>query len=111
MTEAIMGALVYEVVLYSVIASFVAYGLKQTIRAIMKTPAKEKLNRFVGIGLAYGFGMIFGFIMKNEYVTTVWYRIVFGIAIGATTVGIYNTVVKSLLGLIPNIVEKFFGDK
>ena len=108
MDQAMIQSLATEIVFYSIFCSFIVYGIKETIKSAMNKP---KVNRFVGLGLTYAFGMVCGFLIKNEYVTNIYYKVIFGVAIGATTVGVYKTVVKSLLDLIPSIMQKMFGKK
>lgn len=101
--------LLQQIAVFAVIASVMVYGVKETIKSIMNKKPEDNLHRAVGLSLTYGFSMILGFIMQNEYLTVWYYRIVFGIAIGTLAVALYQSVVKSILKLIPSMMEKFFG--
>ena len=96
--------LIYEIIFYSVINSFVTFGIIQTIKCILD---KDKLNRFVGINATYIMGMIMGFLLSD--ISVLWQKIIYGFFIGCTSIAVYKSAIQSLLGIIPGLVGKFFG--
>lgn len=94
--------LIQEIIFYSVINSFVVFGILQTIKRILET---ETLNRFVGLGITYGIGVLMGFMLQFQVPT--WQKIMFGVFIGSCSVSVYKSATQSLLDLIPAVVERF----
>lgn len=99
-----MDVLVKEVVFYSIINSFVTFGVIQTI---LKIVDKDSIHRFYGLGITYGLGLIMGFMITNG--DPIWQKIVWGVSIGAVSVALYKSAVQSLLNVIPAIVGRIFG--
>lgn len=98
--------LIQEIIFYSIVNSFVTFGIVKTIQKITE---KEKLNRFIGLSITYGIGIITGFMIKSGL--GIWERLAYGFFIGACSVAIYKSATQSLLDLIPSIVEKIIGKK
>lgn len=111
MEQEVVKNLIVQITFFSAVCSVMTFGIKATIKAVMKKNDEEKLNRFIGLGLIYALGMMFGFVIKNEYITNVLYKIVFGFSIGTMAVASYQSVVKSLLNLVPKVMEKLLGVK
>ena len=101
-----MDILVKEVVFYSIVNSFVVFGIMNTILKILD---KEEVNRFVGLGVTYFTGMIFGFMFSYDG-TPLWQKFVWGISVGAVSVSIYKSAVQSLLTIIPSLVDRIFNN-
>lgn len=108
MKEEVIVNLIKQIGVLSVILSFVVLGIKKTIKIILKKDEKEKLNRFVATGIVYGFGFLVGFVIKNEYVVGVWEKLLFGFFVGASTIAIYDMVLKELSKLSSRLVTKIF---
>jgi len=109
MNEDILFELVKQVGLFAIVLSVVIGGIKKTIKVFMKIPETEKLSPYVGICMVYIFGLLLGFILQNEYVSTLWHKILFGFFIGAMTVEIYDDVIKYLRVVFRKLSEKVFG--
>ena len=101
-----MEELVKEVIFYSIINSFMVYGLHQTILKIID---KEIIHRFWGLGITYSLGFVMGFMLTNG--DPVWQKLLWALSVGACSVAIYKSAVQSLLGIIPALVEKIFGSQ
>ena len=95
--------LIQEIIFYSVINSFVVFGITKTLKKLLK---KEKLHRFISIGVTYFLGIIMGFLLKFEL--HIWEKILFGFFIGSCSVAVYKSAIQVLLDVIPSIVNKFF---
>lgn len=98
----IIGAITKQVIYFSIINSFVVFGILSTIK---KLADKEKLHRFIGVVLTYCVGFIMGFMIAG--VDIWWQKLVYGLAIGSCSVAVYKSATKSLLEIIPTVVNKF----
>ena len=98
------STLINEIIFYSIINSFVTFGLLQTVKSIID---KEEISRFVGLVITYVLGIIMGFLLSN--IPEMWHKLVYGIFIGCTSVAVYKSAVQALLGIIPSLVDKFFN--
>jgi hypothetical protein len=107
----LFSELFQQIIFYAIISSVVIDGIKKTIKGIKKMGEEESLNRFVGLGLMYAFGFIASFFLKSELIVNFPMRLFFGIIIGSVGVACYDAVIKSVLGLIPNITKKIFEQK
>jgi len=91
-----------QLLLYSVINSFVIFGLMSTIRKIAN---REDIHRLVGIILTYSVAIIMGFMFSG--VDETWKKVVWGLFLGNTSIAVYKSATQSLLEIIPTIVKKF----
>ena len=103
--------LLQQIAVFSTIVSVMVFGIKATIKTIMKKGEEEKLHRAIGLSLTYAFGLIFGFLIKNEYLAGWYFKAIIGISVGTLAVAMYKSVVRSLLKVIPKLMEKFLGVK
>jgi divalent metal cation (Fe/Co/Zn/Cd) transporter len=98
-----MKDLIAQIVFYSIINSFVVFGVLKTIKKIAD---KEKLNRFIGLGVTYIVGIIMGFMIWSTI--PIWEKIAYGFFIGCTSIAVYESATKSLLDIIPTIINAIF---
>ena len=94
------------IIKYAAIASFVTYGILQCILAIT---AKEFIHRAWGLSITFLMGIVMGFLLPLEL--AIWQRFVWGAIIGCVSIGLYKSAIKSLLEVIPAIMDKILGVK
>jgi len=111
MDSGTMKELLVSVLGFSVVVSCVSAGIKKTIKVIMNKADDDKLNKWIGLGLVYGFGILGGFLLKNEYIVAIWEKIVYGVFIGSITVLLYESAIKHVKNLIPSVFGKLKLDK
>lgn len=101
-----MKEIFIDVIYLSIINSFIVYGVKNVIKTIIN---KDELSRFIGLGLTFAAGLIQGLFFDAHILLS--QKIMYGFFIGCISVGIYESAVKSLLQLIPGVIDKLFGSK
>lgn len=100
-----------QIIFYAIISSVVIHGIKKTIKTLRNMQEGQKLHRFYGIILMYVFGFVCCLFLKSSLITNNAMKIFFGLIIGTVGIACYDAVVKSVLGLIPNITKKIFAEK
>jgi hypothetical protein len=90
-----------QILIYSIINSFVVYGILETVKKIYL----NSIHRFVGLIITYVLGMVMGFMFSG--VDTTWHKIIWGLCLGGISIGIYKTAIKSLLEIIPTLMNRF----
>jgi len=90
---------------FASINSFLNYGLIQTIeKLIPNLKEKEILHKIVMYFLIYSFGIAFGFFLKD---ISIYQKLIYGCAIGAFSVALYDSAIKYFLSIIPSLFKKF----
>jgi hypothetical protein len=103
------SGLIKQVVFYSIVCSIISEGIKKTIKVIMNKGQEESINRFIGLGLIYTLGVSSGFLLESEVISNVFMKIFLGITIATTGVVCYDSIIKSILEIVPKITNKLLG--
>lgn len=101
-----MENLIKEVIFYSVLNSFVVFGLSSTI---LRVANKDSMSRFINLSITYALGITMGFMLKDNF--PIWQKLVYGLSIGAISIALYKSAIQALLNLIPTLVERLVGVK
>lgn len=105
MQEITIKELIQQIAFYSICNSFVVFGLLKTIKSITE---KEKLNKWISIGITYAIGFVMGYMLYGDI--PIWQKFIHGFFIASCSVAGYEAAIKSMLEIIPTIVERFFGN-
>jgi hypothetical protein len=97
--------LIQEIIFYSIINSFVVFGIVKTLKKLL---GEKQLHKAISVGITYFLGIIMGFLLKSDLL--IWEKILFGFFISSCSVAVYKSAIQTLLNLIPFIVNKFFGN-
>lgn len=103
MNEMNIIELIQQIAFYSICNSFVVFGVIKTIKQITE---KEKLNRWLSVGITYSIGILMGYMLYGDI--PIWQKLIHGFFIASCSVAGYEAAIKSILEIIPSIVEKFF---
>lgn len=99
-----MADVIQAVLILAVISSFIVFGATKTLTKAFNI---NKIPVLLTLGLVYMAGLVSSFVYWNDF--ALWRVGINGLIVGCVAVGLYESSVKAILGIVPGIVERIVG--
>jgi hypothetical protein len=95
---------IQAVLLLAIISSFIVFGATKTLKKAFNL---TKIPVLLSLGMVYAAGVVASFVYWNDF--SVLKVAGNGIIVGCVAVGLYESAVKSLLGIVPGLIDRIIG--